>query len=84
MIHPTFLAHPDERHRQGTPITPPRPLNVIQDTGIRELGVLPEYCGQPRMPFSKNNPRLMSPILSIPTSSPFSTTGIRRKFFSPM
>ena len=39
---------------------------------------------QPRIPCSKNNPRLMSPILSIPTSLSLSTTGIRRKFLRPM
>lgn len=39
---------------------------------------------QPLIPCSKNNPRLMSPILSIPTSLSLSTTGIRRKFLRPM
>ena len=39
---------------------------------------------QPRIPCSKNNPRLMSPILSMPTSLSLSTTGIRRKFLRPI
>ena len=39
---------------------------------------------QPRIPCSKNSPRLMSPILSMPTSLSLSTTGIRRKFLRPI
>src|SRR5678815_3918178 len=36
------------------------------------------------IPFSKNKPRLISPMLTIPTSLPLSTTGMRRKFLRPM
>lgn len=51
---------------------------------LHQDGYLERILAQCRIPFSKNNPRLMSPILSIPTSVPFSTTGIRRKFLRPM
>src|SRR5437867_5697314 len=45
---------------------------------------LKSILSQCRMPRSKNNPRLMPPILTIPTSVPLSTTGMRRKFLRPM
>jgi len=88
MVHSAFLVQPENRKRQHPPQSPHALTlsNLLspEGTGNRELRASPELCGQPRMPFSKNNPRLMSPILSIPTNRPFSTTGMRRKFFSPM
>jgi hypothetical protein len=41
---------------------------------------LERILAQCRVPRSENNPRLMSPMLTIPTSAPLSTTGMRRKF----
>jgi len=55
-------------------------LRVPLFRGRYLAGVLAQCC----IPFSMNNPRLMSLILTIPTSVPLSTTGMRRKFLRPM
>lgn len=64
------------------PKVEPHGLTAVVPKGARWLQRRADI--QPRIAFSKNSPRLMSPILSIPTSRPLSTTGMRRKFLSPM